>query len=442
MQEKYEKLFYEFVPQETHWGDWCHSPQAYFRGETDMPGATLNVGFQVFKAPQRLEKEPHFHREDEYLIFLGAGLPDAFSSWDAEVHLYLGKTIDAMEKIVITEPTIVRIPQGWFHCPLDFKRVDKPIFFQAALMSGRFGGIRYIERDGERELLYSGDEVHLCKLNSSKECDYCGYCYAHPEEIRPRKFSYVPWTVINEDGIESYSDKGSYDPAKAPNSRDCVITPEYKSKPYSDATVLKAAKPALSDEVRKCVLAVPKEETTWGDWCPSPQVYFRGETYMEDATYHVGFQVFAGANDMEAPHIHQGADEYIFFMGADPMNIFDFDAEVEMLIGDDPEHMESKIITKPTVVRLPANTWHCPIYFRKMKKPLIFQAAFLSGTWGTITKIPDDMRSKPPEGEENNPIYSKFSYAYSGDNVRMCRYNSKKRCNICGACFPKKIIEE
>jgi hypothetical protein len=35
------------------------------------------------------------------------------------------------------------------------------------------------------------------------------------------------------------------------------------------------------------------------------------------------------------------------------MNIFDFDCRIEMLMGDDPEHMESKIITKPTVVRIP-----------------------------------------------------------------------------------------
>ena len=140
------------------------------------------------------------------------------------------------------------------------------------------------------------------------------------------------------------------------------------------------ATPTLTENV----LAVPKEKTGWGAWCPSPQAYFRGETYMEGATYHVGFQIFAGANDTEDTHFHQGAEEYIFFMGADPMNFFDFDAEIEMTFGDDPDHMESKIITKPTVVRIPANTWHCPIRFRKMKKPVMFQAAFMSGTWGTI----------------------------------------------------------
>lgn len=29
-----------------------------------------------------------------------------------------------------------------------------------------------------------------------------------------------------------------------------------------------------------------------------------------------------------------------------------------------------------------------------------------------------------------------------GDNVRFCKYNEQKRCNICGACFPAQDIKE
>ena len=431
MQEKYEKLFYEFVPQETSWGDWCHSPQAYFRGDRDIPGAAMNVGFQVFKAPVFLETEPHFHREDEYLVFLGAKLPDVFDSFDAEAHFYLGETLETMEKIVITEPTIIKLPKGWWHSPLNFVRIDKPLLFQAVMLSGKSGLVKHVRRnDGELQYLYSGEEaVRYCRFKQDKKCDFCGYCFSHRDELPELPYKYVEWKVINEDGVESYSDKGAYDASKSPMSTECVITPDYKSKPYSDATKLKAPKPPLSPELAKKVLAIPKEETKWGAWCPSPQAYFRGETYMEDATYHVGWQVFAGDNNMEDSHIHQGAEEYIFFMGADPLNIFDFDCEIEFLFGDDPEHMESKIITKPTVVRVPANVWHCPIYFRNMKKPLIFQAAFLSGTWGTINQTPNLI--------EKGPFAGSKQYSYLGDNVRMCKFNDKKRCNICGKCFVK-----
>jgi hypothetical protein len=108
-----------------------------------------------------------------------------------------------------------------------------------------------------------------------------------------------------------------------------------------------------------------------------------------------------------------------------------------MFFGDDPDHLESRIIDRPTVVRIPPNVWHCPIKFRRMNKPIIFQAAFLSGTWGTITQKPEDEANKiPDEVLARMPFARTREYNYMGDNVRHCKYNNEKRCNICGACFP------
>ena len=414
MKEKYENLFYEFEPEVIDGGNWCVSKQAFLHGEKDIPEAVMYTGFQVITAPVQMETEPIYHREAENLVFLGAVLPDVFSSFDAEIHFYMGKTLETMEKIVVTQPTIIKVPKGWCHSPLSFVRVDKPVLFQAVLFAGAPGSIKLVQgANRENVALFSDRETHR---------------FAHVHNDKAPKS--VPWKVINEDGVELYSQKGAYDPSKAPSSLDTVIRPGYRSKPYSDATALTAPKPELTEEMSKCVLAIPKEETRWGDWCPSPQAYFRGDIYMENATYNVGWQVFAGANDMEEPHFHQGVDEYIFFMGANPSDIFDFDAEIEFFIGDDPDHMESKILTKPTVVRLPPTVWHCPIKFRKMKKPLIFQAAFMHGTWGTITRSPNT-------STEKTWFDRKYNYDYMGDNVRFCKFNDKKRCNICGACFPK-----
>ena len=282
------------------------------------------------------------------------------------------------------------------------------------MFAGKPGYIKLTDdENGEVKYLYLEEETHRRKCSDLST------------------LKSVKWSVINDDGIKRYTDKGAYDPEKAPKSSETVIRPGYASKPYSEATVLNSKKPMLSQEIAKCVLALPKEETKWGDWCPSPQAYFRGDIYMEDASYNVGWQIFTGANDMEEPHFHQGVDEYIFFMGADPTNIFDFDCEIEIFIGDDPDHMESKIITKPTIVRLPPTVWHCPIKFRNVNKPLLFQAAFMHGTWGTITRS-----GEVPVDKEY--FSRKYTYDYMGDNVRFCKYNNKKRCNICGACFVKQ----
>ena len=107
-------------------------------------------------------------------------------------------------------------------------------------------------------------------------------------------------------------------------------------------------------------------------------------------------------------------------MGADPMNIFDFDAEIDFFIGDDPDHMEIHKITRPTVVRIPPTVWHSPILFRKMKKPLLFQAAYHAGCWGNVYRIKD---------KNDNPVY-----AYMGDNVRFCKNRPGEKCTICGEC--------
>ena len=432
MQEKFKRLFCELRPEETAWGSWCSSPQAYFRGSQDIPDATMNCGFQVITSPVLLQEEPHFHTFDENLVFLGAVFPDVFSSFDAEIHFYMGSALETMEKIVVTEPTIIKVPKGYWHGPINFVRIDRPLFFQAVMFHGEADFIKLVERDGgERQYIFEGGRTKTCVFDEKKHCTQCGYCFSHKDKVPDAPYRCAQWNVINEDGVTLYSEKGSYDPEKAPSSTTCVVRPGYTTISYSDATKLLVQKPPLLPDTAKKVLAIPKEETKWGDWCPSPQAYFRGDIYMEEADYNVGFQVFTAANDMEEPHFHQGVDEYIFFLGADPMNIFDFDAEIEFFIGDDPDHMESILLTRPTVVRLPPNVWHCPIKFRKMKKPLIFQAAFMSGTWGTI------VRGSSGENAKKDFFSRKYTYEYMGDNVRFCKFNENKRCNICGACFPK-----
>lgn len=432
MQEKFERLFFELKPEETKWGSWLHSPQIYFRGANDIPDATIHCGMQVIKEPVALVATPHFHNFDENVVIMGANFPDVFKSFDAEVHFYMGPELDKMEKIVVTEPTIIKVPKNWWHCPLTFVRVDKPVYFQSVLFSGTADYVELVEREsGEQQYIFNGERYKTCVFDAAKKCTECGYCFEHKEGIAAKPYKPVAWKVINEDGVKCYTEKGAYDDTKAVSSLTAVVRPGYTTIAYSDATTLLAPKPALLPDTAKKVLAVPREETKWGPWCPSPQAYFRGDIYMEDANYNVGFQVFTASNDMEEPHFHQGVDEYIFFISADPMHPDDFDAEIEFYIGDDPDHMETKLITKPTVVRLPPTVWHCPIKFRKMNRPLIFQAAFMHGTWGTMT------RSEVTEGSKKTYFDRKYTYDYMGDNVRFCKFNDKKRCNICGACFPK-----
>lgn len=102
-------------------------PQTYFRGAPALPGAKASIGWQVFTAPVSWET-PHVHKYDEYLMFLGAELPDLCKSFDAEIDLWMGKE---MEKYTITSTTVVYIPKGVWHCPLNFRVINKPVLFHA-----------------------------------------------------------------------------------------------------------------------------------------------------------------------------------------------------------------------------------------------------------------------------------------------------------------------
>ncbi len=103
------------------------SPQTYFRGAVALPGATATIGWQVFIAPVCWET-PHVHKYDEFLIFLGAELPDLCKSFDAEIDLWMG---EEMEKHTINSATVVFIPRGFQHCPLNFRVIKKPVLFHA-----------------------------------------------------------------------------------------------------------------------------------------------------------------------------------------------------------------------------------------------------------------------------------------------------------------------
>jgi hypothetical protein len=112
-------------------------PQAYFRGESDLPGAKINIGWQMFTKPIKLEMESHHHDTDEYLIFLGATLPDLVGSFDAEIELFMGKEY---ERHIVNRATVLYIPAGLEHNPCDIKRVSKPMMFSALQLAPYFNG--------------------------------------------------------------------------------------------------------------------------------------------------------------------------------------------------------------------------------------------------------------------------------------------------------------
>ena len=143
---KYDHLFSTRLKENSMVPDIVPGPQAYFRGDSDLPGAKINMGWQIFIKDYKLEMESHHHDCDEYLFFLGATLPDLVESFDAEIEYFMGKEY---EKHVITQATVLYIPAGVEHNPCWIKRVGKPLLFSALELAPYFNGV--YQTEGYRE---------------------------------------------------------------------------------------------------------------------------------------------------------------------------------------------------------------------------------------------------------------------------------------------------
>jgi hypothetical protein len=79
------------------------------------------------------------------------------------------------------------------------------------------------------------------------------------------------------------------------------------------------------------------------------------------------------------PHIHD-FPIVLSFIGTNPSDIYDFDGEIEFTVGG-----EKQVITKTSVVSIPAGTAHCPLIFKRVGKPIAMVEIMLTDNY---TRLP------------------------------------------------------
>jgi len=84
----------------------------------------LSIGYHCIGGPMAFDR-PHNHPFREFLCFFG-GDPAHMYDLGGEIEITLG---DEEEKHTITRACIVTIPPDLRHCPIVFKRVDRPMAF-------------------------------------------------------------------------------------------------------------------------------------------------------------------------------------------------------------------------------------------------------------------------------------------------------------------------
>ena len=103
-------------------------------GEEDSTRVSLSIIGGYITEPYTMEPGSMVHDFDQCLMLIGAN-PDDMSEFDAEVELYLG---EEREKHIINSSTVVHIPAGLVHCPLNIAKVNKPILFMDISIVGKY----------------------------------------------------------------------------------------------------------------------------------------------------------------------------------------------------------------------------------------------------------------------------------------------------------------
>lgn len=99
-------------------------------------GRGLNISWRLVPVtkPKLMVDTAHYHDFDQFICFVGSD-PNNIGDFDAEIELLLG---EEGEKHVITAPTIAHIPPGLVHCPLEYKRVDKPVLHLDIFLADKY----------------------------------------------------------------------------------------------------------------------------------------------------------------------------------------------------------------------------------------------------------------------------------------------------------------
>lgn len=107
------------------------SPVLGLKSDRGFGSKNFSLSWWPISEPFEMVSETHAHDFDQFLIFVGGDMKN-MTDLGGEVELTLGENENELEKFVLTTATVVYIPAGLLHCPLNFKKVNdpnKPILF-------------------------------------------------------------------------------------------------------------------------------------------------------------------------------------------------------------------------------------------------------------------------------------------------------------------------
>ena len=109
-------------------------PTINMTGEQDFK-SDFSIGMCLMTNPGIMEKESHVHPDfDMYVTFLSVD-PGNIKDLDADIVMCMGKE---EEEFLVTQATTFYIPKGFWHCPLDIRRIGKPVLFVHSTIAPKY----------------------------------------------------------------------------------------------------------------------------------------------------------------------------------------------------------------------------------------------------------------------------------------------------------------
>jgi len=144
----------------------------------------------------------------------------------------------------------------------------------------------------------------------------------------------------------------------------------------------------------KYIIREPLEKGT------APMLHICGEKGCYGSvfpSFPVEVQLLCITEPMAFPHpAHShNADEIFFIFGSNPLNYYDFDAEIEMYFG---EEREKHIINTTSIIYMPKGLLHGPVAITKVNKPFQWMHVLFESKYdmsvGDVTQHPTHPRPK------------------------------------------------
>jgi hypothetical protein len=95
-------------------------------------GLDCQILYSTVMEPRLSVDKPHKHDFPHVMGFFGSNPLDLYD-FDAEIEFYLGG-----EKQIINTASIVSVPAGLPHCPLNFKRIGKPVMWMEVMLTSHY----------------------------------------------------------------------------------------------------------------------------------------------------------------------------------------------------------------------------------------------------------------------------------------------------------------